>query len=425
MFHHFIRSISTLLFYCFLLSVVSAQEIPLPEHPNPIKFRADWLNLNGEWDFQFDPDNEGQENEWFLGTSEFDKKIIVPFPWGSDLSKVSDDADIGWYKRSISTPDNWSGKQVFLIIGAADWETRIWIDGQFIGKHQGGYVPFEFDISNYLKDGGSHNLVIRVDDKRRAYTLYGKQGYGNARGLWQTVYLEARGKDYIENIHVAPDIDNEQAKVVAFLPEPVEEEKEVKINIQGGEDNFEGMITFKTGQRQASTIINIKNQRLWTLEDPFLYDVNASFEDDELQTYFGMRKIGTALLPGTDIPYVALNNEPIYLQMALDQSYHPEGFYTFPSDQFMIDEINRSKSIGLNGIRTHIKVEIPRKLYWADKLGLLVMEDLPNSWGEPEEKMRRESTYTLEEMIKRDFNHPSIFSWVIINETWGMINWIY
>jgi hypothetical protein len=133
-----------------------------------------------------------------------------------------------------------------------------------------------------------------------------------------------------------------------------------------------------------------------------------------------MRKISVQNLPGTEIPYVALNNKPIYLQLALDQSYHPQGFYTFPSDLFMKKEIELSKSIGLNGIRTHIKADIPRKLYWADKLGLLVMADLPNSWGDPDELMKSESEITMREMVNRDYNHPSIFSWVVFNETWGL-----
>ena len=160
--------------------------------------------------------------------------------------------------------------------------------------------------------------------------------------------------------------------------------------------------------------------RLWTLDDPYLYEVEVKLDNDIVESYFGMRKISTMNLPGTEHPYVALNNKPIYLQLALDQSYHPDGYYTFPTDKFMKEEILRSKSIGLNGIRVHIKLEVPRKLYWADKLGILVVEDLPNSWGEPDKFMRKESEYTLEEMIKRDYNHPSIFSWVIFNEQWGL-----
>ncbi len=403
-----------------LCSGLLAQSIPLPEHPNPIKLRDDWQNLNGKWDFAFDAENVGIKEKWASGEKDFDQKIEVPFPWGSALSQVKDDADIGWYKREVNVLSEWNQKRTFLIIGASDWETHVWLDGVLLGNHQGGYVPFEFELTEHLKYGEKQTLVIRADDARRAFTLYGKQGYGNARGIWQTVYLEARGADYIAELQVSPDIDSQRIDVKAFLPEIASEDKTVSISIKGAPFQISSKINFKKGQREARTRIDIPNQRLWTLDDPYLYDIEATLEDDILKSYFGMRKISVMNLPGTDYPYIALNNEPIYVQLALDQSYHPEGYYTFPSDQFMIDEINRSKSIGLNGIRTHIKVEIPRKLYWADKLGLLVMEDLPNSWGEPEEKMRRESTYTLEEMIKRDYNHPSIFSWILINETWGM-----
>lgn len=418
------RDYIRLFLFCSLLSLVFpfsyAQSIPLPEHPNPIHKRDQWANLNGEWDFAFDPLNSGIDQHWGSGNIEFNQSIQVPFPWGSNLSGVPDDADIGWYKQNINVPSDWRKKKVFLIIGASDWETHVWLDGKLLGSHQGGYVPFEFEITDHLKYDQDLILVIRADDARRPHTLYGKQGYGNARGIWQTVYLESRGQEYIEALHCTPDIDNHQVVITAYLPEPVTEDQEVLVKVTGADVPLSGTVTFRKGQAKSRTTIAIPDQRLWTLDDPYLYDVEANYGDDVLRSYFGMRKIGVMNLPGTDIPYIALNNEPIYLQMALDQSYHPDGFYTFPSDQFMIDEIMRSKSIGLNGIRTHIKVEVPRKLYWADKLGLLVMEDLPNSWGEPEERMQEESTYTLREMIKRDYNHPSIFSWVIINETWGM-----
>jgi hypothetical protein len=166
--------------------------------------------------------------------------------------------------------------------------------------------------------------------------------------------------------------------------------------------------------------------RLWSLDDPFLYEVEAHLggQDgaaDVVRTYFGMREISVMDLPGTDIPYVALNGEPVYLQLALDQAYHPEGYYTFPSDAFMRDEILRSRQIGLNGQRIHVKVGIPRKLYWADRLGMLIMADVPNSWGQPTDAMRGEVEYALRQMIRRDYNHPSIFSWVTFNETWGLM----
>lgn len=398
------------------------QVVPLPEHPNPIKYRTNWENLNGDWHFAFDSLDVGQSEEWFLhDDEEFDKTITVPFPWGSQLSGVSDDADIGWYKRSIQVNRSWEGERVFLIVGASDWETSVWLNGHYLGQHQGGYVPFEFDVTRHLKYGEKLNLVIKVDDARRPHTLYGKQGYGNARGIWQTVYLETRGDVYVKDLHVSPDIDKAQVEVTAYIDRPLDKDTVVTITVNESVAAIQRAIRVYKGQTKAKTVIEIPDQKLWTLDDPHLYEIKAQYGNDELQSYFGMRKIGVVKLPNTDISYIALNNQPIYLQMALDQSYHPEGFYTFPSEQFIIDEIKRSKSIGLNGIRTHIKVEVPRKLYWADRLGLLVMEDLPNSWGEPEELMQNESTYTLREMIKRDYNHPSIFSWVIINETWGML----
>ncbi len=165
---------------------------------------------------------------------------------------------------------------------------------------------------------------------------------------------------------------------------------------------------------------------LWSLEDPFLYEVDATLRsgnaEDRVASYFGMRKISVVNLPGLGFPYVALNNRPLYLQMALDQSYHPEGFYTFPTDAFMRDEILRSRRIGLNANRLHVKVDVPRKLYWADRLGLLIMADVPNSWGEPDAAMRQEIEHALRGMIGRDFNHPAIFAWVPFNETWGLFS---
>ncbi|MEM6629968.1 MAG: sugar-binding domain-containing protein [Bacteroidota bacterium] len=411
-----------LLVVCILFSSITllSQSIPLPEHPRPDFERLDWQNLNGMWDFAFDPENEGGMKNWAYDGIPTSTQIQVPFPWGSPLSGVEDKADVGWYSREVTIDPTWEGKRVFLIIGAADWETEVWWDGTWIGMHRGGYVPIEMELTEEVSFGESQTLTIRVDDKRRDFTLYGKQGYGNARGIWQTVYVEARGQSYLDALHVAPNIDESQASFTAYLPYEAEEDYELSINITGIGQELSHQVTFPKGNRKIKFDVSIPNALLWDLENPHLYQVEAQLEEDLVKTYFGMRKISVVDLPGTAYPYIALNDKPIYLQLALDQSYHPEGFYTFPSDQFMKEEIERSKSIGLNGIRVHIKVEVPRKLYWADKLGLLVMEDLPNSWGEPGLRMRSESEYTLKQMIKRDFNHPSIFSWVDFNETWGL-----
>ena len=404
----------------FLNTSIWSQEIPLSEHPRPDFQRDQWQNLNGNWAFAFDSLDVGIQESWVEGNAAFDKTILVPFPWGSNLSGLEDEADIGWYQRDINVDQRWKGKRVFLTIGASDWETSIWLDGTLAGKHQGGYVPFSFELTDHITYGKAQKLVIRVDDARREFTLYGKQGYGNARGIWQTIYLEARGNDYLDALHFSPDIDNNLTQVTAYLSEAANQDLPLTLTIKTPGDPIYHSVIIPAGKDKIQFDVAISNPHLWNLEDPYLYEVEAMLEEDVVRTYFGMRKISVVNLPGTGYPYIALNNEPVYMQMALDQSYHPDGFYTFPNDQFIQEEIMRSKSIGLNGIRTHIKVEVPRKLYWADKLGLLVMEDLPNSWGEPGKKMQAESEYTLREMIKRDYNHPSIFSWVTFNETWGL-----
>ena len=415
----------TILF--LLQTFIVKSQIPLPEHPRPDFQREMWKNLNGQWDFKFDPNDIGEKEKWQEQRVKFDKKIIVPFPWGSKLSEVKDEANIAWYNRKINVSKDWKGKKTFITIGASDWETTVWIDGNLLGKHQGGYVPFSFDLTPYLKYGKNQNITLRVDDNAgdpnkfdRGYALYGKQGYGNARGVWQTVYLEARGQNFLDAVHFTPDIDNKKVNVTAYIENYATKELPLNIEIKTEKGLIKHNTTIKPGKFKRNFDIEIPEMKLWSLEDPYLYDVKIRLEDDTVQSYFGMRKISTINLPGTKYPYVALNNKPIYLQLALDQSYHPEGYYTFPSDKFLKEEILRSKSIGLNGIRVHIKVEVPRKLYWADKLGLLVVEDLPNSWGDPDKFMRNESEYTLKQMIKRDYNHPSIFSWVIFNEQWGL-----
>ena len=410
----------TSIFLLFLISfkTLFSQNIPLPEHPRPDFERAQWQNLNGKWDFEFDKNDTGITENWQNGNKNFSKKILVPFPWGAPLSEVTDDADIAWYSKEISINPSWKGKRVFVNIGASDWLTTVYVDGTKIGEHQGGYTPFAFEIKN-TKFGKPQKLVIRVDDKRRDFTLYGKQGYGNARGIWQTVYLEARGKDHLETVQFTPDIDQNQVKVNIQMGEIASKNLDLEVII-GSDKKITSKQKITKGSSQLSFFIKIPNAHLWSLDDPFLYQAQINLGADIVKSYFGMRKISTMNLPNTNYKYIAINNKPVYMQLALDQSYHPTGFYTFPTDEFMKNEIVLAKKIGLNGIRTHIKVDVPRKLYWADKLGVLVMSDLPNFWGEPTAEARAESEFTLKEMIKRDYNHPAIFSWITFNETWGL-----
>lgn len=402
-----------------------AGSIPLPEHPRPDFQRASWINLNGPWSFRFDKENAGLNERWFTGNADFPETIMVPFPWGSKLSKVPDRAAIAWYARSVRAPEVWQDQRIFLVIGACDWETQAWLDGRPVGTHRGGYTPFEFELTPHLRSGQEHRIVLRVDDNPRPFKLEGKQGYGNARGIWQTVYLEARPQTFLDTVHLTPDIDTGRLTVKATLSGPVSGDAEFKLHFKSG-GLPDATSALAPGSKEIQLEVPVPNARLWSLEDPFLYEVDALLRtggaEDRIATYVGMRKISVVNLPNVGFPYIALNNKPLYLQITLDQSYHPEGFYAFPDDAFMRDEILRSRRIGLNANRLHVKVDVPRKLYWADRLGLLIMADVPNSWGEPDADMRREIEHTLRGMIRRDFNHPAIFAWVSFNETWGLFS---
>ncbi|MBT3385631.1 MAG: glycoside hydrolase family 2 [Prolixibacteraceae bacterium] len=414
----------------FLLSVVLfscnkfKSEIPLPEHPRPNFERAVWQNLNGYWQFKPDSANVGLTENWQNEAEFFDQEILVPFSWASPASEVKmPDIHVGWYYRTfkVEKPKQWDGKETYLNFCASDFNTTVWINGKEIDSHSGGYTPFDFNISEHLNEG-ENQIVVRVEDEELQNRPSGKQYYGNAKGIWQTVYLEARSENHISLIHFTPDIDKEEVAV------KIQFEKETKSNTKfvllGSGIDFNGEIP--ANKKVAEFTLSIENMKLWDLDNPFLYKVKAFVIgeniNDEVSTYFGMRKISAVEIPGKDFQYVALNNKPLYMKLALDQSYHPEGFYTFPSDKFMKEEIQRAKDLGLNGLRIHIKAEIPRKLYWADKLGLLIQEDIPNFWGEPDDIAKANWEQVAEEEIARDYNSPSIFSWVLFNETWGLFS---
>ena len=412
------------------LAAAAEPAVPLPEHPRPDFRRAAWVNLNGDWAFRFDPSASGEREGWFASApSGFPLTIRVPFPWGSPLSGVPDEADVAWYARTIRVPDSWKDRHVFLVVGASDWRTSAWLDGEPVGSHEGGYTPFDLDITKAAKPGREQRLVLRVDDTPHPFKLEGKQGYGKARGLWQTVYLEARPLVHLEAVEFHPDpaLKRVEARVRLSSPAPRGAVVELRVPTGGPDDpvvsEAQGLVA--AGGREARLTLPLgERPRLWSLEDPFLYDATITLAagdgEDRVSSYFGLRTIGVAKLPGLGHPYVSLNGKPVYLQMTLDQSWNPGGYWNWPTDEAMREEILIARRLGLNAIRTHVKVEVPRKLYWADRLGVLVMADVPNSWGEPDEAMRQEWETAFRGMVLRDFNHPSVFSWVLFNEQWGL-----
>ncbi len=410
--------------FLFSCSKKESSNIPLPEHPRPNFQRSLWQNLNGTWQFKADTADVGLSENWQNKTGSFNGNILVPFSWASPASGVElPDVHVGWYTRTFSLENNevWNEKETFLNFCASDFNTTVWLNGTKIGEHSGGYTPFDFNISEFVKEG-ENTLVVRVEDEELQNRPSGKQYYGNAKGIWQTVYLDARSENHITALFFTPDIDKKEVKVKVELAK-LTAVKTVFV-LRGPGINFRRELPGNI--KMSEFTIPIDNMKLWDLDNPYLYEVTAGLQgenwNDEVASYFGMRKISAIQAPGQDFQYVALNNKAIYMKLSLDQSYHPEGFYTFPSDRFMKEEIQRAKDLGLNGLRIHIKAEMPRKLYWADKLGLLIQEDVPNFWGEPDSIAKVNWEQLARAEMARDYNSPSIFSWVLFNETWGLFS---
>ena len=257
----------TLLLVC--VGVGAAQTIPLPEHPRPDFERSQWLNLNGAWQFRFDPADEGVNSGWSAGSVDFDRSILVPFSWGAPLSGVEDEADIGWYARTIEVPMDWRDRRVFVVIGAADWHTTAWLDGTLVGEHRGGYTPFSFELTDIMSPGQSQRLVIRIDDTPQPFKLEGKQGYGPARGIWQTPYLDARGSAPLEDLHFAPDVAAGKVSVTARLLEPAPSTLTLDVRFHNGV--APAAATIAQGSTEVRFDIPIPAARPWSLDDPYLY----------------------------------------------------------------------------------------------------------------------------------------------------------
>lgn len=403
------------------------QPLPRPEYPRPDWQRDDWFNLNGQWSFLFDPNNQGTAQHWHQQAAAFfTDTITVPFSWSSPLSGIgSEQAGIGWYYREINWQPKQAGQRLFLRFGAVDYTADVWINGIHLGTHHGGYGSFEFEVSAHWHDeqGSVNRILVRAEDNDHAFQARGKQGYGEIRGIWQPVWLEARPFTYMEQARFTTALDGTiNVNVVIQAQQDCSASLRFSFNdgaVQGAVD-----CQLQQGRNPFATSFVVSDPQLWSPDDPHLYEGSLCLDStdgiDTVHTYFGIREIGTQRFGTRDYRWITLNGKPVYLNGTLDQSFHPTGFFTYPSDTDMYDEIYLMKRLGLNMVRIHIKPEEPRKLYWADKLGILVMEDMPCFWGNPDEAARAAYEQEAREVIERDFNHPSIFSWVMFNETWGL-----
>ncbi len=387
--------------------------IPKKEFPRPERQRSRWQNLNGEWNFKLFPEgNEADERLFAQSRAEYDRRIVVPFTWTCPLSKVEEDvAGIGWYGRTVHFE---AKERVFLCFGAVDYRADVFVNHTHVGSHQGGYTYFEFDVTDAWQSGD--NLIeVRAEDYRRETQTYGKQGYGEIQGIWQTVWLEERPQAYLSDFRITTKISGDVC-IAAQVSAP---------NGAVFSAYFDGQsVAAPVQDGKANLLLHLENPRLWSTDSPNLYEgtlrVEHNGSTDEVCTYFGVREISAAQVDGRDYQWILLNGKPIYLNGTLDQAFNPQGYFTYPDEADICAEAWRLKRLGLNMVRIHIKPEEPRKLYWMDRLGILVMEDVPCFWGEPNEEARNAYENEWGDIVTRDFNHPSIFSWVIFNETWGL-----
>ena len=411
--------------FSYVLMAISLFAQPRPEYPRPQFERDSWQNLNGEWSYELDPVKTGHQRS--LHQSEgFDGKIIVPFAPESELSGVGHKEFIPsiWYQREISIPQDWAGKDILLNFGAVYYVSEVYVDGQFVDRHFGGSDSFTVDITKFVKPGSTHSLVVNASsDLRGRMQSAGKQSlrhgpfecmYTRTTGIWQTVWMEAVAPTGIQRVKYVTDIDRGTVSMEMTMRRNSSGNL-LTVNVKDGAK----VVATQTAPVASGSIVSLplKKAKLWSPENPFLYDVEFILKDaqgnviDEVSSYFGMRKIHTE---GNKI---YLNNQPYYQRLVLDQGFYPDGIWTAPSDEALKRDIELSLAAGFNGARLHQKVFEERFYYWADKLGYLTWGEAP-SWGLDANNVEAARNFLMEwrNLVVRDINHPSLVTWTPFNE---------
>ncbi len=427
---------------------------PLPEYPRPQLVRDSYLNLNGVWNYAI--------TKTATEPQKYDGEIVVPYSPECILSgveKVVMPDDFLHYERTFDVAESFLKDRVFLHFGAVDYKCEVWLNGVCVGSHTGGYNPFSFEVTDVIRPGQNQIKLTVTDPTDLGFQARGKQSlkhggiwYTPSSGIWQTVWMESTARNYIQKIRITPDIDL----------------GEVVIKVFADNQPNNGLITVKYGDKVVTestytvgedTHIPVENARLWSPEDPFLYDVEVTLDDDRITGYFGMRKVGV----GTDkqgYRRLMLNNKPYFHNGLLDQGYWSDGMYTPASDEALEYDVKTAKDLGFNMLRKHIKVEPARWYYHCDRLGVLVWQDMVNGGGSynlftkafgggkynmftigvwpffhiklkdtaywrfsRRNKLGRDEYYKdLEEMVDALYNAPSIVLWTIFNEGWGQFD---
>lgn len=410
----------------------------LPEYPRPIMERAEWQNLNGLWNYAILPAGEQEPTK-------FDGEILVPFAVESSISgvqKMVGKENELWYQREFTVPSKWKSNKILLHFGAVDWKADVWVNDVKVGQHTGGYTPFSFDITPALNKLSANKLVVKVwDPTDDGFQPRGKQvnkpqgiWYTPVSGIWQTVWIEPVPERYIENIKITPDIDSKIVRVETFS------------NFKNNRDKVVVKVKDARGIIASAQAINNlpvevpmpENMRLWSPDDPFLYWVevelwNNDKQVDRVNSYAAMRKYSMKR-DDKGIVRLQLNNKNLFQFGPLDQGWWPDGLYTAPTDEALLYDVQKTKDLGFNMIRKHVKVEPARWYMHCDQVGMIVWQDMPSGDKSPEWQMHNyftgverlrskesEENFRKEwkEVIDYLYSYPSIAVWVPFNEAWG------
>ncbi|MFB0837946.1 MULTISPECIES: glycoside hydrolase family 2 protein [Arthrobacter] len=411
--------------------MTSAQ--PKPEHPRPQLFRQNWINLNGTWGFEIDASDSGLERG--LVTRELQGEILVPFAPESALSGVEhvDFMEAVWYRQTVTVPQEWAGQRILLHFGAVDHDATVWVNGVEVARHRGGFTPFSADLTGVAEAGAEALIVVRARDSRHEMQARGKQAtwynnthcqYTRTTGIWQTVWMEAVPEVHIKRLRMTPNL----AESAITLEVPVSQNR-AGHSVSAVLSDKAG-VTVESAARADLDLtpslrleIPAESLRPWSIEDPFLYDLEVTVRDaagtvvDRVASYAAVRSVAL------DGKVVRINGKAVFQRLILDQGYWPESLMTSPSDAALVEDIELAMRAGFNGARLHEKVFEERFLYHADRLGYLVWGEF-GDWGVSgggtlghNQKPTASFVAQWLEVLKRDFNHPSIIGWCPLNET--------